>query len=278
MKYGFWAAVILAASAFSATAATPWQKVKEPVPGAPQAIGGFSNGCIIGAQPLPLKGDGYQVMRTDKRRYFGHPDLLNFIDRLTQKSQAQGLGVVLIGDMGMPAGGRFATGHASHQSGLDVDIWLQLPTERWSNAQLKSPRAIDLVSGDGKSVVESLWSPQVGELIKLAASDREVTRLFVHPAIKQKLCQTAGTDRTWLRKVRPWFGHRAHMHVRLRCPADSRECEEQAPVPAGDGCGAELTSWLEAPAKLPNAKPKPPVIPEPPASCKALIVNNFKAK
>ncbi|WP_347254409.1 penicillin-insensitive murein endopeptidase [Leminorella grimontii] len=278
MKYGFWAAVILAASAFSATAATPWQKVKEPVPGAPQAIGGFSNGCIIGAQPLPLKGDGYQVMRTDKRRYFGHPDLLNFIDRLTQKSLAQGLGVVLIGDMGMPAGGRFATGHASHQSGLDVDIWLQLPTERWSNAQLKSPRAIDLVSGDGKSVIESLWSPQVGELIKLAASDREVTRLFVHPAIKQKLCQTAGTDRTWLRKVRPWFGHRAHMHVRLRCPADSRECEEQAPVPAGDGCGAELTSWLEAPAKLPNAKPKPPVIPEPPASCKALIVNSFKAK
>lgn len=89
MKYGFLAAVMLAASAFSVSAATPWQQVKEPVPGAAQAIGGFSNGCIIGAQPLPLKGDGYQVMRTEKRRYFGHPDLLNFIDRLTQKTQAQ---------------------------------------------------------------------------------------------------------------------------------------------------------------------------------------------
>lgn len=275
MKSGFLAALALIFSV-SVTAATPWQQVKEPVAGTPQAIGGFSNGCIIGAQPLPLKGDGYLVMRSQKLRYFGHPNLLAFIQRLTNQTQADGLGHVLIGDMGMPAGGRFESGHASHQSGLDVDIWLQLPKERWSAAQLRSPKAIDLVAGNGKQVVESLWKPQVGELIKLAASDRDVTRIFVHPAIKLKLCQTAGTDRTWLRKVRPWFGHRAHMHVRLRCPADSLECEEQAAVPAGDGCGAELTSWLEAPAKLPNAKPKPPQIPEPPASCKALIVNNFK--
>ncbi|MFP1497777.1 penicillin-insensitive murein endopeptidase [Escherichia coli] len=29
---------------------------------------------------------------------------------------------MLICDMGMPAGGRFNGGHASHQTGLDVDI------------------------------------------------------------------------------------------------------------------------------------------------------------
>ncbi|AWH87855.1 penicillin-insensitive murein endopeptidase [Limnobaculum parvum] len=278
MKKWFLVAAVLAFSAATVTAATPWQSVKEPVAGTPQSIGGFSNGCIIGAQPLALQGEGYQVMRSQQLRYFGHPDLLSFIERLTSETQANGLGNVLVGDMGMPAGGRFATGHASHQSGLDVDIWLQLPTSRWSASQLLNPKAIDLVSGDGKRVVESLWQPQIGELIKLAANDRDVTRIFIHPAIKQKLCQTAGTDRTWLRKVRPWFGHRAHMHVRLRCPADSRECEEQAAIPVGDGCGEELTSWLEAPAKLPNAKPKDPVIPEPPAACKALIVNNFKAE
>ncbi|AKJ41673.1 penicillin-insensitive murein endopeptidase [Pragia fontium] len=277
MKQIFFAAMALFFST-STLAATPWQQVKQPVEGTPQSIGGFSNGCIIGAQPLSLQGQGYLVMRSQQLRYFGHPDLLAFIHRLTNKTQSYGLGNVLIGDMGMPAGGRFATGHASHQSGLDVDIWLQLPRERWSATQLKNPKAIDLVAGNGKQVVESLWQPQVGELIKLAASDNDVTRIFVHPAIKQKLCQTAGSDRTWLRKVRPWFGHRAHMHVRLRCPADSLECEEQAAIPAGDGCGAELASWLEAPAKLPNAKPKPPQIPEPPASCKALLVNNFKVE
>ncbi len=64
-------------------------------------------------------------------------------------------------------------------------------------------------------------------MIKLAAQDNDVTRIFVNPAIKQQLCLDAGTDRDWLRKVRPWFQHRAHMHVRLRCPADSLECEDQ---------------------------------------------------
>ncbi|WP_159567125.1 penicillin-insensitive murein endopeptidase [Budvicia diplopodorum] len=277
MKNWIFAALVSAMAAF-ATAATPWQQVKEPVAGTAQAIGEFSNGCIIGAQALPLEHSGYQVMRPQQLRYFGHPDLLAFIDRLTTKTASNGLGTVMIGDMGMPAGGRFATGHASHQSGLDVDVWLQLPGGRWSDSQLKNPKAIDLVAGNGQAVVESLWSPDVAQLIKLAAQDKDVARIFVNAAIKQKLCDTAGIDRTWLRKVRPWFGHRAHMHVRLRCPSSSFECEEQAAIPAGDGCGAELASWLEAPKKLPNAKPKDPVIPEPPASCKALLASHFKAK
>ncbi len=189
--------------------------------------------------------DQLPVMRTDQRRYFGHPDLIQFIQRTGNQVQSQGMGTLLIGDMGMPAGGRFNGGHASHQSGLDVDIFLQLPQTRWSSAQLLKPQALDLVARDGKRVVPSLWSPQISHLIKLAAEDNDVTRIFVNPAIKQQLCLDAGNDRGWLRKVRPWFQHRAHMHVRLRCPAGSLECEEQAPPPPGDGCGAELQSWFE---------------------------------
>ncbi len=202
-------------------AATPWQKITHPVPGAAQSIGSFANGCIIGADTLPVQSDNYQVMRTDQRRYFGHPDLVMFIQRLSHQAQQRGLGTVLIGDMGMPAGGRFNGGHASHQTGLDVDIFLQLPKTRWSQAQLLRPQALDLVSRDGKHVVPSRWSSDIASLIKLAAQDNDVTRIFVNPAIKQQLCLDAGNDRDWLRKVRPWFQHRAHMHVRLRCPADS---------------------------------------------------------
>lgn len=172
-------------------------------------------------------------MRTDQRRYFGHPDLVMFIQRLSHQAQQRGLGTVLIGDMGMPAGGRFNGGHASHQTGLDVDIFLQLPKTRWSQAQLLRPQALDLVSRDGKHVVPSRWSSDIASLIKLAAQDNDVTRIFVNPAIKQQLCLDAGNDRDWLRKVRPWFQHRAHMHVRLRCPADSLECEDQPLPPAG---------------------------------------------
>ena len=156
--------VALTASA-SAMALTPWQKIDHPVAGAPQAVGGFANGCIIGAQPLPLNSPNYQVMRTDQRRYFGHPDLLAFIQRLSSQANQKALGTVLIGDMAMPAGGRFSSGHASHQSGLDVDIWLQLPRQRWSAQQLLKPQPIDLVSGDGKQVVASQWQPQIESLI-----------------------------------------------------------------------------------------------------------------
>ncbi|GAA3903689.1 penicillin-insensitive murein endopeptidase [Gibbsiella dentisursi] len=267
--------VALLASA-SAMALTPWQKIDHPVAGAPQAIGGFSNGCLIGAQPLPLEAADYQVMRTDQRRYFGHPDLLAFIQRLGREARQNALGTVLIGDMAMPAGGRFSSGHASHQSGLDVDIWLQLPRQRWSQQQLLKPQPIDLVSADGKRVVERQWQPQVGQLIKLAAQDHEVTRIFVNPAIKQRLCEDAGSDRAWLQKVRPWFGHRAHMHVRLRCPAGSLECKEQDAPPAGDGCGAELASWFKP--HLPSAKPGKPVPPPLPPACQALLDNHFTAE
>jgi penicillin-insensitive murein endopeptidase len=257
----------------SALALTPWQKIDHPVSGTAQAVGGFANGCIIGAHPLPLNSPDYQVMRTDQRRYFGHPDLLAFIQRLSSQANQKALGTVLIGDMAMPAGGRFSSGHASHQSGLDVDIWLQLPRQRWSAQQLLKPQPIDLVSGDGKQVVDRQWQPQIESLIKMAAQDSEVTRIFVNPAIKQRLCQDAGADRGWLHKVRPWFGHRAHMHVRLRCPAGSLECLDQDAPPVGDGCGAELASWFKP--HQPNANPVKKEPPPLPPTCQALLDSHF---
>lgn len=261
------AALLMSASAL---AATPWQRIAQPVPGAPQAIGGFANGCIVGAEALPLNNPAYQVMRPDQRRYFGHPDLLLFIQRLTTQVHNLGLGQVLIGDMGMAAGGRFSSGHASHQSGLDVDIWLQLPKKRWTSQMLLKPQPLDLVSADGKRVVARHWQPEIDSLIKLAAKDEQVTRIFVNPAIKKQLCADAGSDRDWLRKVRPWFGHRAHMHVRLRCPPDSLECLDQALPPPGDGCDAELESWFlpKKPGSGAPVKREPPPLPP---SCQALL-------
>jgi len=254
----------------SALAATPWQSIRQPISGKPQSIGSFANGCIIGARPLPLAAPDYQVMRQDQRRFFGHPDLILFIQRLSAQVHNLQLGEVLIGDMGMAAGGRFSSGHASHQTGLDVDIWLQLPKTRWTSAMLLKPQPLDLVSSDGKNVMVHHWRPEIDSLIKLAAKDDDVTRIFVNPAIKKQLCADAGTDRGWLRKVRPWFGHRAHMHVRLRCPPGSLECQDQPAPPPGDGCGAELQSWFAPPkpGKTAPVKREPPPLPP---SCQALL-------
>ena len=101
MKNTVIALLALLASAGS-LAATPWQKITQPIGGSAQSIGAFSNGCIVGAEALPLSAPGYQVMRTDQRRYFGHPDLVQFIQRLSNPVHNKGMGTVLIGDMDGP--------------------------------------------------------------------------------------------------------------------------------------------------------------------------------
>lgn len=262
-------ALLLATVLPSSWAATDWQKATQPLAGPVTPIGSYANGCIIGAQALPLEAPDYQVMHPDQHRYYGHPLLIQFIQRFSQQQAQLTGGVVLIGDMGMPVGGRFSSGHASHQIGLDVDIWLQIPRQRWSPGQLLHPQPLDLVTADDKSIVARHWSQDIDSMVRQAARDPQVARIFVNPAIKQQLCLNAGSDRQWLNKVRPWFAHRAHMHVRLHCPTASPECEEQAPPPAGDGCGAELQSWF-LPAQ-PNSGPikrSPPLLP---AACQRLL-------
>lgn len=261
----------LAAFALSSQA-TVWEQIRTPVKpldGKVQSIGGYSNGCIIGAQPLALKGEGYQVIRHARNRYYGHPELVDFLQQLGKKAKKAGLPPILIGDMGMPAGGRFSSGHASHQTGLDADIWLRFgPMDDKTAAK---PDGLGLlVVNKGATNVNANWQPQHATLIKLAAMDPRVNRIFVNPAIKVKLCQTAGQDRQWLRKIRPWYAHDSHFHVRLSCPKDARYCENQAAIPAGDGCGDELYSWFEPkPASTNTSRPK--VLPTPPVQCQMVL-------
>lgn len=263
-------ALVSSLAALSATvAATPWESIRTPVAGKAQSVGGYSNGCIIGAEPLALKGEGYQVIRSVKNRYYGHPQLLSFLTNLGKNAKAAGIPPILIGDMGMPAGGRFSSGHASHQTGLDADIWLRFGPMDDATARNPAGLATIMVDRAAQVVDEKLWTTNHTKLIKLAASDPRVDRIFVNPAIKVKLCNTAGADKGWLRKIRPWYAHDSHFHVRLSCPVDAPNCENQAPVPAGDGCGAELYSWFE-PAK-PSSTPKAKTLPQPPQLCQMLL-------
>ncbi|VEI77742.1 Penicillin-insensitive murein endopeptidase precursor [Mannheimia haemolytica] len=263
--------LLVSSLAFTSTAlnATQWEKIKTPVQGKAQPIGGYSNGCIIGAQPLALKGEGYQVIRSARNRYYGHPQLLDYLTNLGKKTKAAGVPTILIGDMGMPAGGRFSSGHASHQTGLDADIWFKFGPMDDETARNPAGLATIMVNRSTERVDDSLWNQHHTDLVKLAATDHRVDRIFVNPAIKVKLCQTAGSDRAWLRKIRPWYGHDSHFHVRLTCPADAASCENQAPVPAGDGCGEELYSWFEP--KEASSTPKAKVLPTPPVQCQMIL-------
>ena len=226
----------------------------------PQAIGFYSHGCLAGGEELPLTGKTWQVMRPSRNRNWGHPALIKFIKDISKKTAKVGWRGLLIGDMAQPRGGPMLNGHASHQVGLDADIWLRpMPDRVLTRRQREVMMSTMVVAPSRKDVDPKLWTPAHVALIKAIAEDRRVQRVLANPAIKRALCRYKGRDRHWLSKVRPWWGHDYHIHVRLFCPLGNPQCKPQAPVPASDGCGKQLTYWLRrmAPPK-PAPKPKHP--------------------
>ena len=246
-----------------------------PAPAPARAIGAYAKGCLAGAVALPADGPNWQVMRPSRNRAWGHPVLIAFLEQLsvTAAAEAQWPGL-LVGDIGQPRGGPMLTGHESHQIGLDADIWLTpMPDRRLSAAERDEMGATDLVAASGEDVDPNLWRPQHRKLLEAAARGTTLARIFVNPAIKRALCRDAGADRDWLRRIRPWWGHNYHFHLRLSCPPGERECRDQAEPPPGDGCGAELDWWFTPEAKHPKPGPpaKPLLVSNLPASCAALV-------
>ncbi|MGB5447212.1 MAG: penicillin-insensitive murein endopeptidase [Psychromonas sp.] len=255
------------------SAAASWQSVTAPYPSQPEAIGSYNNGCLAGAQAMPREGKGFQVIRESHKRYYGHPELIQFIQDLGAKVKNNNGKDLLIADMSMPRGGNFVSGHASHQIGLDVDVWFRQVDKLFSPAQRKAPYSINMVNFD-RFKVNANWQTAHADMIRFAAEDPRVARIFVNPVIKQQLCTMQWENRNWLSKVRPWWGHSSHMHVRLTCPEGDKLCTNQAPPEAGDGC-QEIAWW-----KAEMAKPKTPQAPVKkqqqikPPQCQPLLATN----
>jgi penicillin-insensitive murein DD-endopeptidase len=248
--------------------------VSAPAPLASRAIGSYARGCLAGGVSLPINGPDWQVMRLSRNRNWGTPQLLDYLERLASDARAlDGWPGLLVGDMAQPRGGPMITGHSSHQIGLDADVWLTpMPNHILTPQEREDVTATSMLK-DPFTVDPSVWTPLHTKLIKRAASYPQVSRIFVHPAIKKVLCQQAGKDRAWLGKVRPWWGHYYHFHIRLKCPPGMTDCEDQKPPNGDDGCGTELANWFTMLRKAeiatagrpaaPGAKPapkKPPLV------------------
>jgi penicillin-insensitive murein endopeptidase len=265
------AAVLLLAAAPAQP--SPWSDQTTPSPGAARAIGKPAAGCLAGAEALPFDGPGYQVIRLSRVRYFSHPETIAFIEALGRQAAAAALPPFYVGDMSLPRGGPMPNGHASHQTGVDVDIWFNLdPKPVLAPPAREDVPLPSMLTADGKALDPALFGPRQVTLLRLAASDPRVDRIFVNPVIKRALCQgafgAAVGERSWLHRLRPWYGHDEHFHVRLSCPKDSPDCVAQAPVPPGDGCDASLDWWFEPHPPTPPTTPHAPVLP---AACQRLI-------
>jgi penicillin-insensitive murein endopeptidase len=269
-------AVVLAA----AWGAEPseWGRVLAPTAAAPEVFGEHARGCLAGAVALPATGPHYQVMRPSRNRAFGHPLLIAFVQTLgVQASGEIGWSGLLVGDLAQPRGGPMASGHRSHQSGLDVDIWFEeAPPKPLTRDERETRPAPSMVAADGRGVDPSRWRAEHGHLLRLAAGDPQVDRIFVNAAIKRTLCETVDGDRTWLHRIRPWWGHDAHFHVRLACPATDRACTGQDPLPPGEGCDGGLDWWFSAEAReaLERSREQPPrpiTLDELPTACRGIL-------
>ena len=161
---------------------------REPVPLAARAIGYYSAGCLAGAKALPINGPTWQVMRLSRNRNWGHPKLIAFLERLAKKAKKVGWNGLMVGDMSQPRGGPMLTGHASHQVGLDADIWLTpMPDRTLSTQEREFMSATEVVRADRLDVDPKVWTHEHTEVIRTAAEDPDVERIFVNAAIKKAL-------------------------------------------------------------------------------------------
>lgn len=239
--------------------------VGAPARGKPKIYGSYAKGCAAGLVELPETGPTWQAMRLSRNRNWGHPALVEFLQDLSVAATRVGWPGLYIGDMSQPRGGPMQTGHASHQVGLDADIWM-LPPRRLdlSRAEREEISSVSVRTEDQTGITEA-WTPQHAALMRAAALDPRVDRIFVAAAVKIEMCRTATPEDTaWLQKIRPIQGHNTHFHVRLKCPRGAGNCKPQTPSveelsKGGNGCDETLTWWVtDYLEELRNPKPQPP--------------------
>ncbi|MDE3079389.1 MAG: penicillin-insensitive murein endopeptidase [Paracoccaceae bacterium] len=267
---------------------------KTPLTGPAEPIGTYARGCAAGNVRLPDTGPTWQVMRPARDRAWGNPVTIRFLEDLSRFAATEpGWKGLYIGDIGQPRGGPMASGHASHQIGLDADVWFLPATSLTLSAASRDRIAAISVRSADQRQVTGAFTPATAAILKHAAADPRVDRIFVAAAIKKALCKTAQpADTPWLQKLRPWYGHEDHFHVRLKCPADETTCQPQRPTVAelshgGNGCDADLDWWLTTYLDELKHPPPPPRAPKPrergprdfllsdlPARCAAVLTPN----
>ena len=241
-----------------------------------RSVGEYWKGCYSGGKQMPATGKYWQVMRLYRNRNWGTPMLVEFLEEFAEDAaEVTGWAGILIGDMSQPRGGPMLTGHSSHQLGIEADIWLRpMPQDRFSAADNGTVRSTDLLRADRRDVDPQIYGRPHFELLRLAAKQKEVARVFVNAGIKKALCRDAGKDRDWLRKIRPAAGHSYHFHIRLACPDGQKDCIEQTPPGPGDGCGKELDYWFSdaiLKAKPPKVSTRAISMDSMPQACREIV-------
>ena len=217
----------------------------EPLAGPARSIGGYADGCLSGGVALPISGPNWQVMRLSRNRNWGNPALITFLERFAAHAKQEWNGL-LVGDMSQPRGGPMISGHASHQIGLDADIWFTpMPDHVLTREEREMDGAVNMVQPDGLGVDAKVWTPERTALIRTAAhgsgddahfrqcrdQEADVQRGRIGSRLAEQSAAVVGPCRAF---------SRPH-----RLPGRQSECKPQPPPDPGDGCGHELDFWFK---------------------------------
>lgn len=254
-------AVAVASPASAQTAGPLFAGKGTPSPHPAHSIGQPARGCLAGAVALPESGPTWQAMRLSRNHNWGNPVTIDYVEDLSRAATRAGWRGLYVGDLSQPRGGP-VKGHASHQTGLDIDIWYTPPPRLDLSRAEREKLGAKIVRSRDQRSLNANWTPGHAAVIEAAARDPRTNRIFVTAPVKLALCASSGPgDADWLRKVRPWWNHHDHFHVRLNCPPGPG-CVDPDPVPPGDGC-ADAVWWVTEALEPPDPNaPKPP--PRPP--------------
>jgi penicillin-insensitive murein endopeptidase len=213
--------------------------------------------------------------------HYAHPATLQFIRDLGAALSGHDV-PILLGDFSLPRGGPFTTRHASHTNGTDIDVWFlidsRLKERPLSVAERETLTSYSLADLDGNVLISERWNDKYRLMLQVTAEDSRTHTVFVHPTIKKKLCENPVHHKPWLAKIRPWWGHDEHMHVRLGCPSDSPDCVEKA-RPTNIACDETLAWWFSEEWRKEYEDRKkisdsPFVMPELPQKCTEILRMN----
>jgi penicillin-insensitive murein endopeptidase len=124
----------------------------------PHAVGFYASSCLAGAVALSHQWRRLAGYAAVVNRSWGHPELIHFLEGLgTKVAKAGTWRGLLVGDMSQPRGGPMITGHASHQVGLDADVWLTpMPPRKLTRAEREEMSATMVVANDRRDV-DDTW-------------------------------------------------------------------------------------------------------------------------
>ena len=230
-----------------------------------RVIGFYSKGCIAGAVQMPVNGETWQVMRLSRNRNWGHPDLIALLKRLSVKAHKDaGWPGILVGDIGQPRGGPVLTGHASHQIGLDADIWLTpMPDHRLSREEREEMSAVMMVRDDRLDIDPKVCHSAAMSWCCATPRRSRASSASSSIAADQESAVPRGQGRPQLAlQDQAVVGHDYHFHIRMdarpaaaTARANRRRRAVKAAAPTISPTGSRIRSPSEAADRTAEAEP-----------------------